>query len=297
MNLKRIFLFVLQVACLGIVVYSAYFAIADVIVWNHAPALLTVAMFVFGVISFLFLRRFGSRFIQKIAPAIAHANGLLAEITKDEEEAKSPKKLGDYRTLLVLLFVGLLIVTVVIAFCSPWIFPKQGKNFFTLGILGADETTDNYYPKNNATIQPMDELQWHIFVANHMQSVQRVLIKVKLINSTIPHPDSVNLTPTPQEYEIMNLTPTTINSEESVTFPFFWKLLEFSIDDDVVTVNKLMINDQVVNVDVTATNGVDFRIVFELWCYDVSSGEYSFSWDSKAGQKCAWTQMIFDVAV
>jgi len=44
-----------------------------------------------------------------------------------------------------------------------------------------------------------------------------------------------------------------------------------------------MVNNQTVHVDVGASSDLRFRLVFELWVYDQSSGEYLFGWDSGKG--------------
>ena len=46
-----------------------------------------------------------------------------------------------------------------------------------------------------------------------------------------------------------------------------------------------------------AMNGYNFRFVFELWYYDVSSNQLVFAWQTPTVVRTAWTQIWFNVTM
>ena len=201
----------------------------------------------------------------------------------------------EYRMLFrVVTFVLILIVSFAF-FTSVFTIPKTGERFFVLALLGSGKMAENYFPNNNSTVLLNEEVSWYVEAYNYVPTVQYVSVVVKLINSTISSPDSVNCVPSPASYEIMNFS-VFLTYEKSMLIPFVWKVSAIAIHDDLVEINSINFNGVVVPSRIGAMNGTNFRLVFELWQFNTTSNQFEFAWDSGFGLRCAWVQMVFDVA-
>lgn len=172
-------------------------------------------------------------------------------------------------------------------------YPATAQSFFVLSTLGKNEIADNYYPNNDSSVNILQEVEWHIQIQNLIGSVQFVQIRVKVQNSTMPLPDSSNLTPSP-EPSSLNFT-VFLRKEQSVILPFHWYVSERVLSSSSTTLEEIIINGMPIDLNVQTVNGGKFYFVFELWHYDVASGSFIFHWDSNFGFQCAWNSLIFEV--
>lgn len=202
---------------------------------------------------------------------------------------------SEYRTLFRAGTLALILIVSLAFFTSVFPIPKTGEKFFALALLGSEEMAEKYFPNDNSTILLNEEVDWYVVVYNYVPAVQYVSVLVKLINSTISSPDSVNCTPAPDSYEIMNFS-VFLTYEKSATARFVWKVADIVLHDDLVKINSVSINGVVVPSRISAVNGTNFRFVFELWWFNVTSNRFEFAWDSGLGLRCAWAQLVFNVA-
>ncbi len=200
--------------------------------------------------------------------------------------------LKEYRILFRLICLGLILVTT-FSFLSM-VFPYQptGERFFVLSLLGRDRTAENYY-LNDYPALGAHEMQWYISVQNFMQETQYVLVKVKVLNSTMSFPDLVMCTPSP-ESPIMNFS-VFLGKGQSSTIPFFWKIINYSFHDESLIIDRIEINKNPVSLNVSSSNDSGFQIIFELWYYDPVIEDFRFNWDSGFGIRCSWNQIDFTV--
>ena len=197
------------------------------------------------------------------------------------QEAKKP---------ILSILVFLLSIIFIVAFLSNF-WPKQEKWFIELGLLGKDMTADAYFPNENPTINIGITNDWFIFVHNHLGTPQYVNIKLKLLNSTMELPDD-------RKHEFSEATSfiefsLMLSANEDAILPFSWSVINAEAENDSVIIERLLINQQQVDVDVSDSENFYFRIVFELWVQDPVSGEYQFGWDSADGFSSASIYMGF----
>jgi len=102
--------------------------------------------------------------------------------------------------------------------------PRSKEQFFQLYVLGETRRAERYYPENNLNISVGRLVRWYLGVTNFMGSVQYVVIKVKLGNSTTRTPDNVNCMPSPRPV-LVELGRVLMNSE-TWEFPFAWIIRE-----------------------------------------------------------------------
>lgn len=179
------------------------------------------------------------------------------------------KSLFIFGSILLIFIFSVSIITV--------IWPRSSENFFELGLLGKDKKAEGYFDSNNSTITIDKPMIWNIYLSNNMGNDQGVIIKMKLLNSSAQMPNDRSHVPSPirSYYEI----PVVLSEDESRIIPFIWTVSKVQYQDGFEHIEGLTINDKTVNVDVMSSDS-SFRIVFELWVYNESTGEYVFSWNS-----------------
>jgi len=198
-------------------------------------------------------------------------------------------------TICVLVLILIVAVAVVSAF-----WPKYEERFFELGLLGEGKKAEDYYPSNDPNIGNDTSVRWYIYVHNHMGSAQNVLIRAKLLNSTLQGPDTSERRPS--ERGAFFEFPLALTTDETLLLPFFWRISEVIPRGDSIVITRLVVNNasldlNKMNLNISAVSGYSFRMVFELWVYNEVSGDFEFSWKSKQESYCAWSQMWFKVKV
>ena len=204
-------------------------------------------------------------------------------------------KLKEYRTLFAAVGIGLILITTFAFFSTVFPYPTTAERFFVLGLLGRDMTAENYYPNDDPNIHGFEEVQWYVFVENFMQEAQYVLVKVKVLNSTMTLPDAVACTPSLGQ-AIMNFS-VFLTNDQSLMIPFLWHIANYSLQGESLILERLVVNGMPAGLNVSGVNGSIFRIIFEVWYYDPAVEDFRFEWDSGFGLRCVWNQMLFKVAI
>lgn len=184
--------------------------------------------------------------------------------------------LKEYKGFFIICVLVLFLILAVYVISSFW--PRYEERFFELGLLGRNKKAEDYYPGNSSTLEVGSNVTWYIDIRNHMGSSQNVSVRVKLLNSTMQTPDDREHEPSPHQYFIE--LPLSLSVDETLLVPFSWSILEADSRNDSITIKRLMVINQTVEVDLSALSDDRFRMIFELWVYDQSSGEYIFGWDS-----------------
>ena len=81
---------------------------------------------------------------------------------------------------------------------------------------------------------------------------------------------------------------------ETLIFPFQWRLLNITDDGNIIAIDKIMMNEKVFQTYVEAINEHTFRIVIELWVYEEAIGDFIFGWTSGKETRCVWNQIWFN---
>ena len=191
------------------------------------------------------------------------------------------------------IIAGLVILIIIVVALLSSYRPKQEKWFIELGLLDEDMMADAFFSNADSTVDLGELNSWFIYIHNHLASAQDVSVKVKLINSTMELPDD-------RKHQHSSATsfiefPLKISINETAYIPFSWSVIQAETENDSVVINRLAINEQSLDVDVSASFTPSFRLVFELWVFDPSSGEYQFRWESKEGFFSASLYMAFRV--
>jgi len=200
--------------------------------------------------------------------------------------------LENYRTLFV--SVSLILILVASAPVIGMFLPREEEPFFALALLGVGGMADQYYPDGDPNIGVGVPVRWHLYLYNHMGGAQYVAVRVKLLNSTLPGPDSALYRPSPVP-AFFELRRVLVNNETWISL-FFWRVSGADYRD-MVAITQLVVNNVTLSLDARALRGYNFRLVFELWVYDDASGGFGFGWRSGQEYRCAWNQIWFNVTL
>ena len=173
-------------------------------------------------------------------------------------------------------------------------FPPDSDLYLSMSILGEDLELINYYPENNLNISVGSNVFWSIRLSNEMGEVKYLSVVVKLVNSRVLSPDSINCVPSSGD-ELITLK-YVLGDAESHLLPFSWEIINATRIESGVEISGLIINGHVIDGEFVSELGDDFKLIFELWAYDPSSGEFKFSIDFDGTPQCVWNQVIFNIS-
>ncbi|MFX0210620.1 MAG: hypothetical protein ACFFDT_31865, partial [Candidatus Hodarchaeota archaeon] len=148
-------------------------------------------------------------------------------------------------------------------------------------------------PGDNEDIGIGELVQWNVYLDNQMGEVQYVAVRMKILNSSMPSPNSTSCIPStsPVVYEERR----TLLVDEAWLFPLNWTINSIEQDDDFIVIEGISVNNRDISVHAVSNNGINYRFIFELWVYDDELGGFRFGWDSRDESHCAWTQVWFNV--
>ena len=198
----------------------------------------------------------------------------------------------DFRYLLAFI----VIVTIVAAGAAYVVLsPPPSEQFYAMYILGSNGLAEHYYPNDNPNLTVGEPVNWTIGVYNHMGTLQYVVIRVKLLNSTLASPDELTGTPS-SSVPLFEFTRVLVDNETWTT-PFVWRVVNVSRSPSALSITRISINQISLSGDLAkAVSGNNYRFVFELWFYDKATNALVFSWRAQNAQRSVWTQIWFNVS-
>jgi uncharacterized membrane protein len=193
---------------------------------------------------------------------------------------------------VIAVFITLLIVCELIVYAAT--MPSASAQFFRVYVLGRNHLVANYYPDNDSDIRVGEPVEWYLGVTNNMGTVQLVSILVKISNSTIKPPDDQQEleSPAPAVTDFDRF----LEDNETWEFPFVWNISNATSIDGSTRVVTLQINNETYQIsDWSASNGYNFRLIFELWTWQTESNTYEFGWNTNGEHQIAWLQVWFNM--
>lgn len=183
---------------------------------------------------------------------------------------------GKYKP--VLLIFSLIIILIIIVSLISTFWPKYEQQFIELGLLGKNKLADDYFSNENSAVLVNSQVDWYIYLHNHKPISQNIIIKVKLLNSSIEIPTDQKREPI--SLDAFNELHFSLDENETLLIPFFWSITETFSQDDLIILNDLIVNDKPIDITVSTKSDSFFRMVFELWVYDDSSQKYIYTWSN-----------------
>ena len=172
--------------------------------------------------------------------------------------------------------------------------PPPTEQFFAMWILGSGGLAEQYYPRDDPNLVMGEQLNWTLGVYNHMGSLQYVVIRAKLLNSTLAAPDELAGTPSPVP-PIMEFSRVMVDNE-TWSVPFPWRISSISQRGEALLITELSVGKAVLKGELAAAvSGINYRFIFELWFYDQTVDDFAFAWKTKDIPHAVWTQIWFNV--
>ncbi len=198
-----------------------------------------------------------------------------------------------YRYQFLVVFLVSLMLFSALYFVSS--VPRAFDEYFALYTLGLNGKVGQYFPSGNPDILPGDKLPWSIGVYNHMNSLELVQIRIKLLNLTMKGPNQLDLTSSPQPFFFEETR--LLLRNETWMLPFSWSVFNATRTPNGTEIHSISLNGNPVaeNTDVPAINGYNYRILIELWIYDETSDGFAFQWNSGGVGRVAWNQVWFNM--
>jgi len=173
------------------------------------------------------------------------------------------------------------------------LYPPPNEQYFAMWVLGPDGFAQHYYPNDDSNLGINEPLNWTIGVQNQMGGLEYVVVRVKLLNSTLNGPANPTGSPS-STIPILEFTRVLIENE-TWSMPFDWMIANATEANGSISIIGLSINgNQLVGDFASALSGYNFRFDFELWFYDASTNGLVFSQPTTAGPRSVWTQIWFN---
>jgi hypothetical protein len=198
----------------------------------------------------------------------------------------------DVQYVIVFVIISTVVASTV---AYAYLNPARPERFFAMWILGSEGLAEHYYPNDNPNLVPGQFVNWTLGVYNHMNSLQYVVVRVKLLNSTITSPNDTSGTPSPSP-PLLEFRRVLIDND-TWSFPFTWKISNYTIESGSVLITGLTANQTLIQGNFArAVGGHNFRLVFELWFYDSTTQSLVFS-SSDSEVHSAWSQIWFNATM
>ena len=206
------------------------------------------------------------------------------------------KKLGiNSKDLRYLIAFFILITTFVSTSTYLQLNGNQASTdrFFAMWILGSTEATANYFPHNNTRLTVGETVNWTLGVSNQMSSLEYVVVRVKLLNSTDTPPNEQTGVPSPMPilFEFARI----MTNNETWLIPFTWSIKNETRINGNLQITGLVIDEASIAGSLAiASAGINFRFIFELWYYNPNTSGLAFSWTTPTGTYSVWDQLWFN---
>jgi len=193
---------------------------------------------------------------------------------------------------LMAVFVVLIIATETAAFMATTPHPQE--QFFQFYVLGSNQLAADYYPQNNPDIPVAAPVSWYLGVTNFMGSAQLVEIRVKIGNeTTIPPNDTSAVASSAPELIAFDRF---LMSNETWEFPLAWSISNATATSGSTSILAARIDNETYQIsNWSATNGLNFRVILELWVWQTDTNAFEFGWSNNGERQTAWLQIWFNM--
>jgi uncharacterized membrane protein len=195
------------------------------------------------------------------------------------------------RREFIAVFIVLLVLFETIVVLGGVPYPRD--HWFDIYLLDSNRAASNYYPRNNTNIEPGVQVAWYVGVSNSMGSVQLIAIVVKAGNQTTKWPNDQQAieSPAPVLVEFARF----LQDNETWEKPFIWSIENGTSSNGYAHILSVRINNVTYPISGwTASNGYNFRLIFELWTWQIQSNSFIFGWVSNEQRRVAWLQIWFN---
>jgi hypothetical protein len=166
--------------------------------------------------------------------------------------------------------------------------------FIEFGIY-SNHGLQGYIPNNNFTITPPQTTNWTLAVGNMMTVAQFAMVVVRLGNSTTQSPNSTSPAASIPELTAVQLF---LGISETSRLNFTWTVQSVNQTGPLVFLNLLINGQQSIGqLQIGATSGRNFRLIFELWTFDTGTESFQYGYPGTAGSTVGeWLEVWFNTS-
>ncbi len=171
------------------------------------------------------------------------------------------------------------------------ISPKPAQSYMGFGVY-SQQGLQGYVP-GNMTITPPQTLNWNLTIANRTGREQFIMVIVRIGNSTTFSPNVTSpATPLPELGRIDRF----VSDGETSNINFTWTVESTNQTGDLVFLNLRINGQSVSSAPIGSVSGSNFRLIFELWTFDLSSGSFQYGYPGEFAQIGTWLQVWFSTS-
>jgi hypothetical protein len=127
-----------------------------------------------------------------------------------------------------------------------------------------------------------------------MGTVQLVSIRIKTSNQTVPPPDDQRglESPAPTVTDFAQF----LQDNETWEVPFVWSISNATSNSGSTRILTMQINNESYPATSwSASNGYNFRLIFELWTWQTDTSAFGYGWITEGTHRTAWLQIWFNM--
>ncbi len=171
------------------------------------------------------------------------------------------------------------------------ISPKPAQSYMGFGVY-SQQGLQGYVP-GNMTITPPQTLNWNLTVANGTGREQFIMVIVRIGNSTTFSPNVTSpATPLPELGRLDRF----VSDGETSNINFTWTVESTNQTGDLVFLNLQINGQSVSSAPIGSVSGSNFRLIFELWTFDLSTGSFQYGYPGEFAQIGTWLQVWFSTS-
>ncbi len=195
------------------------------------------------------------------------------------------------RRLATYLVVFISLATIFTSATFYIISPKPTQSYMGFGVY-SQQGLQGYVP-GNMTITPPQTLNWNLTVANRTGREQFIMVIVRIGNSTTFSPNVTSpATPLPELGRLDRF----VGDGETSNINFTWTVQSTNQTGDLVFLNLQINGQSVSSAPIGSVSGSNFRLIFELWTFDLSSGSFEYGYPGEFAQIGTWLQVWFSTS-
>ncbi len=169
--------------------------------------------------------------------------------------------------------------------------PRAFQPFMGFAVYSETGSLSGYVSGPSTVSVPTNQtVHWHLQITNMMGTVQfaRVIARLGNLSTTTP---TVNQ---PGDAPMVGVLEKFVAAGETENMNFNWTILSTSRISGQDSVRLRVNGDTPISPSVSGRTGQDFRLVFELWTYDLSSGSFQYGWKGPSSRVGTWLQVWFN---
>ncbi|TMI25225.1 hypothetical protein E6H36_06865 [Candidatus Bathyarchaeota archaeon] len=163
--------------------------------------------------------------------------------------------------------------------------------FMGFAVYSETGSLSRYVNGSSLSVPFNQTVHWNLQVTNMMGSVQFARVVARLGNSSTTSPTASR----PGDAPVVGVLERFVATGATENMNFNWTILSTNKVGQQVSVRLRVNGGSPVSPPVSASRlGQDFRLLFELWMYELSSDTFQYGWRGSSSRVGTWLQVWFN---